>query len=96
LDILSSDEIGDIVKEVRSHNKKLRAKLLVSRKIVGTTPGREAREALQRYKMGIFDTEISQRVAYVKALIAGQSVLEFEPNSEAAIEIKSLCDEIIK
>jgi len=63
---------------------------------VGTTPGREAREALKRYRMGIFKTEISQRIVYVKALISGQSVLEYEPNSEAGKEITNLCKEIVK
>ena len=96
LDIWSSEEIDDLIREARKHNRKLRGKLLISKKIVGTTPGREARKALERYKLGIFETEISRRIAFVKALISGQSVLEYEPNSEAAKEITSLCKEITR
>ena len=62
---------------------------------MGTTPGREAREALQTYKMKILETEISQRIAYVKAMIAGLPVVDFDPNSEASKEVLSLCDEIL-
>ena len=94
LDIWSSEEIDELIREARKHNRKLKGKLLISKKIVGTTPGREAREALKRYRLGIFEAEINQRIVYVKALISGQSVLEYEPNSEAAKETRSLCNEI--
>ena len=96
LDLWSSGEIDDLIRFARKHNKKLKGKLLISKKIVGTTPGREAREALKRYRLGIFETEIHQRIAYVKALIAGQSVLEYAPNSEASKEMLRLCEEIMK
>ena len=96
LDIWSSEEIDDLIRESRKHNRKLKGKILISKKIVGTTPGREAREALKRYRLGIFKTEINQRIVYVKALISGQSVLEYEPNSDAAKEIRSLCNEITR
>ena len=95
LDLLSTGEIDDLIKEARKHNRKLKGKLLISKKIVGTTPGREAREALKRYRLGIFKTEIHQRIAYVKALIAGQSVLDYAPNSAASREITDLCGEIV-
>lgn len=96
LDIWSSEEIDDLIKEARKHNRKLKGKILISKKIVGTTPGREARKALKRYRLGIFEQEIHNRIGYVKSLISGQSVLEYEPNSEAAKEITSLCKEITR
>jgi cellulose biosynthesis protein BcsQ len=58
--------------------------------------GREAREAVGTQGMDIFETEISQRIAYVEALISGNSVLEYAPRSEAAIEIMNLCEEVIR
>jgi chromosome partitioning protein len=96
LDIWSSEEIDELIREARKHNRKLRGKLLISKKIVGTTPGREAREALKRYRLGIIETEMNQRIVYVKSLIAGQSVLEYAPGSEAAREIRNLCKEITR
>lgn len=94
LDLWSSRETVSLVKEVRKVNKKLRAKMLVCRKIVGTRLGREAKDALGVLKRQIFDQEIHQRIAYVEAMNAGKSVVEFRPSSTAADEIRNLYAEI--
>lgn len=96
LDIWSSKDIITLIREARKHNRKLRAKLLISKKIVGTTVGREVRGSLKNYRMGVFNTEICERIAYVKAIIEGLSVVEYAPNSEAANEIRGLTKEIVK
>ena len=96
LDLWSSDAFPELLKDTRRHNKKLKGKLLISKKIVGTTLGRDAREAVgDRYRMTVFKTEICQRIAYVRALLAGQSVIDYAPSSEATQEITALCGEII-
>jgi chromosome partitioning protein len=95
LDIWSSKETVSLIKQARQHNRKLTSKLLICRKIVGTRIGKEAREALRAYKMGVFRTEISQRIAYVEAMISGLSVIQYNPNSETTREIRDLCNEII-
>jgi len=94
LDIWSSNETVALLGEARKHNRKLKGKLLICKKVVGTTPAREARDALKTYKMGAFNTEIGHRIVFVKAMIVGLSVLEYDLNSEAANEVKSLCKEI--
>ena len=96
LDIWSSNETVALINETREHNRNLEAKLLICRKIPRTRIGREAREAMEVYNLAIFETEISQRIAYVQSLISGVSVLQYAPNSEASIEIKSLCEEVFK
>ena len=96
LDIWSSNETVALINETRKHNRNLEAKLLICRKIPRTRIGREAREAMEVYNLAIFETEISQRIAYVQSLISGVSVLQYAPNSEASIEIKSLCEEVFK
>ena len=95
LDIWSSKETVSLFPEVRQHNRRIKARLLICRKIVGTRVGREAREALETYGMDMFESEISQRVAFVEAMISGRSVLDYAPRSEAAAEIRRLCEEII-
>lgn len=95
LDIWSSREILDLIKQAKKINKKLKSKIVISKKIVNTRVGREAREALKSYRMSIFKTEIANRIAYVEALISGLSVLQYAPRSEAAAEIKALCEEIL-
>ncbi len=95
LDIWSSRETVSFVKQAKQHNKKLKHRLLICKKIVGTRVGRAAKKALKSYGMGIFNTEISQRVAYIEALISGLSVVQYQSKSEASNEFKSLYQEII-
>jgi chromosome partitioning protein len=95
LDIWSSQETVALVNTLGKRYRKLNAKILIYRKIPGTRLGKEAREAMQSYNLGILMTEISQRIAYVEAMIAGLSVLKYAPLSAAAIEMRSLCEEII-
>jgi len=51
---------------------------------------------MEAYNLDIFKTEISQRIAYVEAMISGLSVLQYEPKSKAADEFKSLTKEIVQ
>jgi chromosome partitioning protein len=95
LDIWSSRETIQLVKNVGRKNQGLAARLLVYRKIPGTRLAAEARDALNSYGLDIFKTEISQRIAYVEAIVSGVSVLKYSPNSVAAREIRNLCDEIL-
>jgi cellulose biosynthesis protein BcsQ len=95
LDIWSSRETIHLVSDVGRKHRGLATKLLVYRKIPGTRLAAEAREAFNSYGLEIFKTEISQRIAYVEAIVSGVSVLKYSPNSVAAREIRSLCDEIL-
>jgi chromosome partitioning protein len=70
--------------------------LLISRKVVGTTLGREAREALAVFNIPILKTEICQRIALCEAGIIGQTVHEYAPNSQATDEFESLRREVLK
>jgi chromosome partitioning protein len=94
LDIWSSKETISLIQAVKRRNRRLVGKLLICRKIVRTRVGREAREAMDIYGMDVFETEISQRIAYVESMISGLSVLQYAPNSEASAEVRSLCEEI--
>ena len=95
LDIWSSRETIQLVTDAGRKNRGLAARLLVYRKIPGTRLAAEARDALNSYGLEIFKTEISQRIAYVEAIVSGVSVLKYSPNSVAAREIRNLCDEIL-
>ena len=83
-----------MVDEAREDNPDLDVKLLINRKIPGTRVGREARESLGVFDMDILGSELCQRVAYIDAMTSGVSVMQYAPNSKAANEVESLCDEI--
>ncbi len=94
LDIWSSREILDLVGAAGHRRPELQAAMLICRKIPRTRLGLEAREAMEAYGVNILETEICQRIAYVEAMLSGQSVLDYAPSSEAAREMASLCSEI--
>jgi chromosome partitioning protein len=96
LDIWSSSETVELVSKLKKRYRKLNARILVYRKISGTRLGREAREAMESYTFEIFKTEISQRIAFVEAMISGLSVLQYAPKSKAGDEIRQLSKEILK
>jgi chromosome partitioning protein len=96
LDIWSSRTTIGMIEEAKKVNPKLEGRLLVSRKIPRTRLGRDGREAIAALEMDVFETEISQRIAYVESMIAGVSVFQYAPKSDASMEIETLCEEILK
>jgi chromosome partitioning protein len=94
LDIWSCKGTLEMVDAARQENPDLDARLLINRKIPGTRVGREVRDSLAVFNMDVLDTEMCQRVAYIEAMTSGVSVMQYEPNSKAADEVESLCDEI--
>ncbi len=96
-DIRSVRMTIDMVQEGKSSGAiTVQPYLLISRKVVGTTLGREARQALEVFKMPILSTEICQRIALCEAGIVGQSIHEYAPNSQAADEFESLRKEVLR
>lgn len=95
LDIWSTKETIALINRLRKQNQKLSVRLLVYRKIAGTRIGQEAHVALKKYNLKVFETEISQRIAFVDAMNSGESVIHFAPSSKAASEIADLAKELI-
>jgi chromosome partitioning protein len=92
LDIWSGRETIEIIEQARKKNTKLEGKLVICRKIPRTRIGGEAREALASYGMEILEPEISQRVGYVEAMLAGRSVLDYPKAKAAAREMEALIE----
>ena len=95
VDMWSCDKTLEMINEQGNQNSSLKSKLLVTRKIPGTKLGREAREAMGVFDTDIFETELCQRVAYIEAMSAGVSVMQYAPNSKAALEVENLSQEIV-
>lgn len=96
-DIRSVRKTIDIIHKGKSSAAiSVRPYLLISRKVVGTTLGREAREALAVFNIPIIKTEICQRIALCEAGIVGQTIYEYAPNSRATAEFESLGKEVLK
>jgi len=94
LDIWNAQSTVEMIKEAQSENPSLKARFLVSRKIVNTKLGNSIKEDLSRYNIPIFKTEITQRIALAQAFMAGKNIFQFAPLSESAFEFENLYLEI--
>jgi chromosome partitioning protein len=69
---------------------------LITRKVVGTTIGEGAREALGKTGVRVLRSELCARIAYQEAPAAGQGVVQYAPRDLAATEIRALVTEILE
>lgn len=95
LDLWSGEDMAALIARAQVVHPELRSRMLISRKLGNTTLGREAREAAGAFGIGVLETEIHQRIALAEAIIAGQTVFEYAPQSPAAEEFLALSKEII-
>lgn len=96
-DIWAASDLVDLVKQrIELTDGKLQAAFVVSRAIKGTRIGAEVADALAGYELPVLESRITQRVSYPTTAASGTTVLEAEPNSEAAIEIRALAKEILE
>ena len=96
-DIQSVKKTIDMIQEGKSGGAiRIKPSLLISRKITGTTLGHDARETLEAFKIPIFKSEISQRVALCEAGIVGQTIREYAAGSPADLEFTHLSQEVLK
>ncbi|RYG69584.1 cobyrinic acid a,c-diamide synthase [bacterium] len=93
-DIWAAKEIVDLICDASVFKENLKSAFTINRKIVNTAIGREVTAALADYNTPVLESHLSQRVAFAESAAVGQTVLDTDPNSTAAQEIKALVAEI--
>ncbi len=94
-DIWATADLVDLVKQrIEMTDGQLQAAFVISRLIKGTRIGAEVAEALSGYGLPVLDRRITQRVSYPATAAIGTTVLDSEPDSDAAFEVKMLASEI--
>ncbi|CVF64007.1 peptide transporter [Pseudomonas lundensis] len=94
-DIWATADLVELVKQrIEVTDGRLQAAFVVSRAIKGTRIGGEVAEALAGYELPILESRITQRVSYPGTAAAGTTVLESEPEGDAAREVQALAAEI--
>lgn len=94
-DIWATSDLVDLVKQrIEVTDGKLQAAFVVSRAIKGTRIGEEITSALEGYGLPILTARITQRVSYPTTAASGTTVLDTEPQGDAAAEIRALLEEI--
>jgi len=89
-DIWSSETLVDLVQARREVAGKPDAAFVISRQIVGTNLAGEAQSALESFDLPVLEGRTSQRVIYAEAASQGLSVLDVDPSSKAADEIRQI------
>lgn len=94
-DIWATADLVDLVKQrIELTSGRVKAGFVVSRAIKGTRIGKEVLDALTGYELPVLAARITQRVAYPGTAATGTTVLDTEPNGDAAIEMRALADEV--
>ncbi len=94
-DIWATEDLVDVIQERKQVTNGLpKAAFVISRQITNTTLGKEIRDVLTGYGLPVFSSGTSQRIIYAKTAASGSTVIDDEPNGEAAREIKQLIIEL--
>jgi chromosome partitioning protein len=94
-DIWATADLVELVKQrIEVTDGKLQAAFVVSRAIKNTKIGAEVTGALDDYGLPILESRITQRVSYPTTAASGTTVLDTEPQGDAAREIRALVAEI--
>lgn len=94
-DIWAAADLVELVKQrIEVTDGKLQAAFVVSRAIKGTKIGAEVAEALAGYGLPVLESRITQRVSYPGTAATGTTVLDIDPASDAAAEVRTLAAEL--
>jgi chromosome partitioning protein len=94
-DVWATSDLVDLVKaRVDILDGRLQAAFVISRAIKGTKIGNEITAALADYGLQVLAARITQRVIYPTSAVTGKTVFEYEPDGEAAQEIRALAAEV--
>lgn len=94
LDIWASQDILRILDEVSPMMPSLCARFVVNRLFAGTHLAREVHQALDSFNVPTLNTVIRNRTEYAKAVRQGYTAIETLPHSPAALDFRTLADEI--
>jgi chromosome partitioning protein len=94
-DIWSSETVVDLVQARREVAGKPDAAFVISRQIVGTNLAGDAQRALESFDLPVLEGRTAQRVIYAEAAAEGRSVIDADPSSKAAEEVRRIVNDTL-
>lgn len=94
LDVWTTQEVVDLVKQERRRRRKLKAAFVMWRITPRTKIIDAVADALAHMKLPLLRTQIHQRVSYAGAMVEGKTVLDTARTGPAAAEIRALIKNI--
>jgi chromosome partitioning protein len=95
-DVWAAQEVINLIKEASVFKENLKSVFVINRKITNTAIGRDVAEALSGYGVPVLRSQICQRVSFAESAASGQTVMEIDPNGQAAQEINVLVNELLE
>jgi len=102
LDYQASIRLMPLLDEIHQLRPELKAFLVINSKPPGKTRiSAAAKDTARRFfsvegfAVGILETELFTRTAYVEVPITGKTVVDYDPTSKASLEIQNLTQEIL-
>jgi chromosome partitioning protein len=95
-DVWAAQEVINLIKEASVFKENLKSVFVINRKITNTAIGRDVAEALSGYGVPVLRSQICQRVSFAESAASGQTVMEIDPNGQAAQEIIVLVNELLE
>jgi chromosome partitioning protein len=95
MDAWALAEALEVVSQARKVRPKLKACVLITRKMENTAVGKGSREVLASSGLPVLAAELHYLVAYQEAPAAGLGVTAYAPSSAAADEVRALTDELL-
>ena len=84
----------ELLTDARVHRPELPAHLVLTKVQPRTAVGASARASLEATGIPVLDRTLGFRVAYQEAVVCGRGVTEYEPEGQAAREVRRLYDEL--
>ena len=88
-DTWGARSVVEVVKETGTT-----AAIVITRQIVGTNLASEVAEGLRRFGLPVFDSRMSQRVAFAESMFDGRTVLDLSGAEKAKSEIQGIATEL--
>jgi chromosome partitioning protein len=96
-DVWAATETVTLIREAQQFKPDLKGVFVINRKVANTAIGRDVAAALGQFEdIPVLPTSIGQRVIFAESAGQGLAVIEAEPSSEAAREIATLAQHLIK
>jgi len=88
-DTWGARSVVEVVKETNTT-----AAIVITRQIVGTNLAAEVADGLRRFGLPVFDSRMSQRVAFAESMFDGKTVLDLSGADKAKSEIQGIATEL--
>jgi chromosome partitioning protein len=96
LDIWALSDTMQLAEEAKQYNESLKMGIVINREIAKTQISRAVEKELQKTEVHVFENHIKQRVLFAEVMGSGVTVMETEPNGDAAREFGQFWLEVLE